>query len=105
MTDDSATSNGAEQHQTRLKELDEHADTQTTYNLVMLIWSLALGAGIGLPILVLLSLVLLPGRVTISTGTYWMMGIGFVLFWPLHFLRRHWLARYEALREKYKQKQ
>lgn len=101
MTDENATNSSDEQHQTHLKELDEYADTRTAYNLVTLIWSLALGAGIGLPILVLLSLVLLPGRVTISPGTYWIMGIGFILFLPLHFLRRYWLNRYETLRKDY----
>jgi len=105
MTDHNPNETGSDRRKTRLEELDEYADTQTTYNLVALAWSLALGAGIGLPVLVLLSLMLLPGRVTISTGTYWIMGIGFVLFWPLHFLRRHWLARYEALRKKHEQAQ
>ena len=105
MSDHNPNQTDPERRKTRLEELDEYADAQTTYNLVTLAWSLALGAGIGLPALVLLSLMLLPGRVTISTGTYWIMGIGFLLFWPLHFLRRHWLKRYEALRKKYKQEE
>lgn len=103
MADQNSSKTASERRKLRLAELDEYADTQTTYNLIALAWSLAIGAGIGLPVLVLLSLVLFPGRVTISTGTYWVMGIGFVLFWPLHFLRRHWLKRYEALRKKYEE--
>lgn len=103
MADQNSSKTASERRKLRLAELDEYADTQTTYNLVALAWSLAIGAGIGLPVLVLLSLVLFPGRVTITTGTYWIMGIGFVLFWPLHFLRRHWLKRYEALRKKYEE--
>lgn len=104
MTDDSTTSDGADQNMTQLTEVDKYADTLTTYNLVTVAWSIALGAGIGLPILVLLSLALFPGRVTISTGTYWMMGIGFLLFLPLHILRRYWLKRYEMLRRNYENK-
>lgn len=104
MTDDSTTSNGADQNMTQHTEVDKYADTLTTYNLVTVVWSIVLGAGIGLPILVLLSLALFPGRVTISTGTYWMMGIGFLLFLPLHFLRRYWLKRYEMLRRNYENK-
>lgn len=99
MTDDTITNCGAEQHQTHLENMDTYADTRTAYNLVTIAWSLALGAGIGLPILVLLSLALLPGRVTISPATYWIMGIGFIMFLPLHFLRRYWLSRYEKLRK------
>ncbi len=99
MTDDSTNSYGADQSMTQLTEVDKCADTLTTYSLVTVAWSIALGAGIGLPILVLLSLVLFPGRVTISTGTYWMMGVGFLLFLPLHFLRRYWLRRYGMFRK------
>ncbi len=82
------------------EEALEYAEVRTKLIFALLAWAASCAAGVGLPVLVLLSFLFFPGAVYVSSGTYWLMATGFILLAPTCLIFNRYRQRFEELRSK-----
>lgn len=98
----SNTNNGSKKETALLtkEEALEYAEVRTKLIFAMLAWVASCSAGVALPIIVLLLFLFFPGPVYVSSGTYWIMTIGFILLAPTYLIFNRYRQRFEELRNK-----